>query len=76
MNPLRRLTLFSGLALSLAALPVVAQPDLAALQQQVADTERSFAKTMADRDHAAFVSFLAAETVFLPGSGTLRGDCP
>ena len=28
---------------------------------------------MADRDHAAFVSFLAEETVFFSGKGPLRG---
>jgi ketosteroid isomerase-like protein len=42
-------------------------------QTQVRARERAFAKTMADRDHAAFVSFLADETVFLPGNGPLRG---
>jgi len=48
--------------------------DRAALEQQVADTERAFAKTMADRDHAAFVGFLSAETVFFSsGATTLRG---
>jgi ketosteroid isomerase-like protein len=35
-----------------------------ALAAQVRATEYAFAKTMADRDHAAFVSFLSDETVF------------
>lgn len=43
------------------------------LEQQVADTERAFAKTMADRDHAAFASFLSEETVFFTGPKPLRG---
>lgn len=43
------------------------------LKQQVADTERAFAKTMADRDHAAFVSFLADEAVFFSGPTPLHG---
>lgn len=43
------------------------------LEQQVADTERAFAKTMADRDHAAFTSFLSEETVFFTGPKPLRG---
>jgi ketosteroid isomerase-like protein len=43
------------------------------LEKQVADTERAFAKTMADRDHAAFVGFLAEETVFFTGPKPLRG---
>lgn len=72
MKPPRRLMLASGLVL-LAAVPTLAQSDLAALQKQVADTERAFAKTMADRDHAAFATFLAAETVFFTSGDTLRG---
>jgi ketosteroid isomerase-like protein len=43
------------------------------LQRQVADTERAFAKTMADRDHAAFASFVAEEAVFFSGEKALRG---
>lgn len=43
------------------------------LREEVLATERAFAKTMADRDHAAFVSFLAAETVFFSGEKALRG---
>lgn len=49
-------------------------PDAAAVRQQVFDTERAFARTMADRDHAAFVSFLSPETVFFSGAGPLRGS--
>lgn len=47
--------------------------DLNALERQVADTERAFAKTMADRDFEAFQSFLSEETVFFSASGALRG---
>lgn len=43
------------------------------LQKQVAEVERAFAKTMADRDHAAFESFLSEEAVFLSGSTARRG---
>jgi ketosteroid isomerase-like protein len=49
------------------------RPPPADLREQVAATERAFAKTMAERDHAAFTSFLSVETVFLPRSGALRG---
>ena len=42
-------------------------------QKQVADTERAFAKTMADRDHAAFVGFLSDDTVFFSGPTPLHG---
>jgi len=43
------------------------------LRQQVMDTERAFARTMAQRDHAAFVSFLAEETIWFAPDRTLRG---
>jgi ketosteroid isomerase-like protein len=43
------------------------------LQKQVADTERAFARTMSDRDFAAFTRFLSAETIFFNGSKALRG---
>jgi ketosteroid isomerase-like protein len=51
----------------------LAQDKLGELQRQVGDTERAFARTMADRDHTAFVSFLADEAVFLGQQRTLRG---
>ena len=35
--------------------------------------ERSFASTMADRDHAAFTSFLSEEAVFFTGETPARG---
>ena len=49
-----------------------AAPDLEKLQRQVADTERSFARSMAERDHAAFSAFLSEQAVFM-GTDTLRG---
>ena len=52
--------------------PVVAQPPGDA-QAQVRAAERAFAKTMADRDHAAFVRFLADEAIFLGENRVLRG---
>ena len=52
---------------------VTPRPTAADLQRQVADTERAFAKTMADRDHAAFASFLSDETIFFSGAKALRG---
>lgn len=42
-------------------------------KQQVADTERAFAKTMADRDLNAFTTFLAEDTVFFSGPTPLHG---
>jgi ketosteroid isomerase-like protein len=43
------------------------------LKRQVADSERAFAQTMADRNHAAFTSFLADEAVFFTSTKALRG---
>jgi ketosteroid isomerase-like protein len=43
------------------------------VQQVVADTERAFARTMAERDHAAFVRFVSEEAVFFSGTKVLRG---
>jgi ketosteroid isomerase-like protein len=40
---------------------------------QVFATERAFARTMADRDFPAFMSFLAADAVFFNGPEALRG---
>ena len=47
--------------------------DSAELERQVADTERAFARTMADRNHAAFVTFLSDEAIFFTGTQPLRG---
>jgi ketosteroid isomerase-like protein len=45
----------------------------AELKEQVRRTETAFAKTMADRDHAAFQKFLAPDTVFMSGATATRG---
>jgi ketosteroid isomerase-like protein len=50
-----------------------AQPDLQALTIQVADTERSFARSMADRDRAAFAGHLSEQAVFFGGARVLNG---
>ena len=59
----------------LSACAAAPRADLADLKQQVADTERAFARTMADRDHAAFTAFLAEDTVFFSGpqGAAIRG---
>jgi uncharacterized protein (TIGR02246 family) len=44
-----------------------------ALADEVRETERAFAKSMADRDHAAFAAHLAEDAVFLSDQRTLRG---
>ena len=63
----------AGLALLLACAAQAQQPTPEQLRQQVEDTERAFAQTMADRDHDAFRTFLSEEAVFFSGSSPLRG---
>ena len=48
--------------------------DLTARQAELRTAETAFAKTMADRDHAAFVKFLSPETVFFGRNGEMRGS--
>jgi ketosteroid isomerase-like protein len=45
----------------------------AELKEQVRRAETGFAKSMADRNHAAFASFLAPDAVFFGASTPLRG---
>ena len=61
------------LAATLAGCATTAQPDLAALREQVFAAERAFARTMADRDHAAFGRYVAEDTIFYAGPTPLRG---
>ena len=63
----------TGLALLVAVTAAAAGGDLEQLRQQVEDTERAFAETMARRDHDAFRTFLAEEAVFFSGATALRG---
>jgi len=65
------LAVVAGCATSPA--PVAAPQNVAALKEQVFATERAFARTMADRDFAAFNSFLSEEAVFFSGPTPLRG---
>lgn len=64
-------TLAAAILLAASFSATAASP--ADLQKEVADTERAFAKTMADRDHAAFASFLAPDAVFFSRVNVLHG---
>ena len=59
----------TSLCVMLAALggcaSVARQPDHAQLVAEVTAAENAFARTMADRDHAAFLTFIAEDAVFL-----------
>ncbi|MEO8592977.1 MAG: nuclear transport factor 2 family protein [Candidatus Solibacter sp.] len=46
----------------------------AELKEQVRQTEIAFAKTLADRDVAAFAGFLAKDTVFMSGGHATHGS--
>ncbi len=60
--------LVSGLAATMAA-----ADDPAALAAQVRAAESAFARSMAERDHAAFAAHLADEAVFFSPRSVLRG---
>jgi ketosteroid isomerase-like protein len=61
----------AGCAGGLSPTPKV---DIAQLQQQVTAAERAFAKTMADRDLAAFGQYVAEDALFYSGpTPPLRG---
>jgi ketosteroid isomerase-like protein len=64
--------LFKLVPILLIAARIAAQPG-ATPTEQVRRAEIAFAKTMADRDHAAFRTFLADEAVFVSTSRVLRG---
>lgn len=70
---MRGLCVGSVLLLSLAGAAPLAGQTTAELEDQVRAAERAFAKTMADRDLAAFRSHLADDAVFMGGTA-LRGS--
>lgn len=70
---MRLLTAFCTLCLLAACASPPPAANVAELERQVKDTERAFAKTMADRDFTAFTGFLSDEAVFLSGPTPLRG---
>jgi len=76
MPTIRHLLVASLLAALLVPAVAVADEapvDVAALEAELRAAETAFARTMADRDLAAFTSFLAEDAVFLGGRGFLRG---
>jgi ketosteroid isomerase-like protein len=74
----RRHALLAAAALPAAAGPATASawPSADEIDKRVAEvtaTETAFAKTLADRDAAAFRRFLAPDTIWKGGQGALRG---
>ena len=72
MSSLKQI-LSAGVTLLMMTTVSAQQPNPGQLRQQVADTERAFAASMADRDHDAFTSYLSEESVFFSGEAPLRG---
>ncbi len=64
---------FAKLSIPLLLAGCLAGQPGAGLTEQVRRTEIAFAKTMADRDLAAFTSFLGADAIFVSANGVLRG---
>jgi len=62
-----------GILLLAGCVVMPRESNLEALRKQVADAERAFAKTMADRNFAAFTSFLSEEAIFYAGEKPIRG---
>ena len=71
----RRLVALAGLAALVTGCAGMRATPLSheALVAQVIAAEIAFAKTMTDRDHAAFLSHVADDAVFLNGGKPLRG---
>ena len=67
------LALLAGIVLLAGCAAAPPRATTAELQKQVADAERGFARTMADRDYAAFTTYLADEAIFFSGPTPLRG---
>lgn len=67
-------TLLAGLVMAAVANGAAAQgPDLEALRKQVEAAERAFAKSMADRDLAAFERHVSEQAIFQGSTRVLRG---
>jgi len=64
---------YLGLVFLTCATVAAASEGSTDLREQVRKTEAAFAKTMADRDAAAFASFLSDEAVFVGGKAVARG---
>ena len=60
-------------ALLLTAATAAAQSALDSRREEVFAAERAFARTMAERDFAAFGRYVAADCVFFSGNTPLRG---
>lgn len=72
-GPLWRLACAALCALLVACAPVPLRVTGDAARQQVFETERAFARSMAQRDLAAFSALVSEEAVFFTSTAALRG---
>jgi ketosteroid isomerase-like protein len=72
-HPVRALTLAAVIVAASTSTVPAQQVDVAARQQEVRARETAFARSMADRDLAAFTAFLSPEAVFVGVGGITRG---
>ena len=70
---IKKMTLATCLLWLMVASTTATSATTEELQQQVMETERAFAATMAERDFERFQSYLADETVFFAGEKPLKG---
>lgn len=63
----------AALCAATAASAMAQAPEMDSLARQVAGAERAFARSMAERDHTAFTSFLSEQARFFGGGRVLRG---
>jgi ketosteroid isomerase-like protein len=70
---MRRFDWCAGVLIAMALVSRATGAETESLRDQVFATERAFAQSMADRDHAAFVGFLSEEAVFFSGPTVMRG---
>ncbi len=68
---IRKAGVAAAVALALFAMPAAQGAGVADLAEQVRAAERAFAKTMADRDHAAFTAHVSEEAVFFGNGGSV-----
>ena len=74
MRPIRARGIIVLIAVAFAARTATAQQaNLVTAQEEVRGREQAFAKTMADRDLAAFTSFLSPDAVFVSPGSASRG---
>jgi ketosteroid isomerase-like protein len=74
ISTVKKIIVALAVSLFLGACTSVSPASHKDLEEQVKATERAFAKTMADRDFAAFTHFLSSEAIFFSSGEATRGS--